>query len=496
MSASGGDARRDSGAASGPAPRRAAAGSPPAGGPAGGGPAAGSPAAGGGAPGGSGTGLRLARQARGFSQQQLASMAGISRQAVSAVESGVSDPSLRVALALAHALGMTVEELFGPGTPAPLAAARLVAPLARAGSRVALAPVGERLVALPLTGGTAMRAGFLPAGGRVAPRDAAPGGAEAAGASSADTGPADAGAPDPAPGAAGSGADSHGDGGPAAAGPDEPGSAGAGPGEPGVSLVRPIGPPRPTLLVAGCDPALPLIEAPLSLLDPPVAFAWWPCGSSEALRLAASGLVHVAGAHLRDAGGEYNTGPASELLLGGAEVIRFCSWREGLVLRPGQQGQIDGVAGLPGSGLRLVNRDKGSEARRVLDRELAEHAIDPATLPGYDTRATGHLEVAAAIAAGVADVGVASEPAALAYGLAFIPLTRERFDLVIPAGQAGSREVQAMLRVLSSPWLRDQLASLPGCDPSRCGEHLATLQAPGGRPDRSRIRRYCPDPAR
>jgi DNA-binding XRE family transcriptional regulator len=60
-----------------------------------------------------GAGLRLARQARGFSQQQLAGMAGISRQTVSAVESGISDPSLRAALALARTLGMTVEDLFG-----------------------------------------------------------------------------------------------------------------------------------------------------------------------------------------------------------------------------------------------------------------------------------------------------------------------------------------------------------------------------------------------
>ena len=61
--------------------------------------------------------LRALRQARGYSQQQLAGMAGVSRQAVSAVESGHSDPSLRVALALASALGVTVEELFGPGIP-------------------------------------------------------------------------------------------------------------------------------------------------------------------------------------------------------------------------------------------------------------------------------------------------------------------------------------------------------------------------------------------
>ena len=70
--------------------------------------------------------LRLARRAHGLSQLQLAGMAGVSRQSVSAVESGVSDPSLRVAIALARALGRTVEELFGaedPPRPAKGAAA-------------------------------------------------------------------------------------------------------------------------------------------------------------------------------------------------------------------------------------------------------------------------------------------------------------------------------------------------------------------------------------
>jgi len=111
----------------------------------------------------------------------------------------------------------------------------------------------------------------------------------------------------------------------------------------------------------------------------------------------------------------------------------------------------------------------------VLDRELSRLGIEASGLPGYGTQASGHLQVAAAIAAGLADAGVASEPAALAYGLAFVPLTAERFDLVIPASQAGSREVQGLLKVLSSRWLLDQLASLPGYDPARCGEHIATL---------------------
>jgi molybdate-binding protein len=156
-------------------------------------------------------------------------------------------------------------------------------------------------------------------------------------------------------------------------------------------------------------------------------------------------------------------------------VVGFASWREGLVLRPGLGGRVRGLADLAERGLRLVNREEGSEARRVLDRELGRAGVEPGGLAGYRTRATGHLQVAAATAAGLADAGVASEPAALAYGLGFVPFAEERFDLVIPAGQLGSREVDGLLRVLSSPWLAAQLASLPGYDPGRCGEHVATL---------------------
>ena len=81
--------------------------------------------------------------------------------------------------------------------------------------------------------------------------------------------------------------------------------------------------------------------------------------------------------------------------------------------------------------------------------------------------------MAAAISAGLADAGIASEPAALAYGLAFVPLASERVDLVIPAATAGSLEVRSLLKVLSSRWLADQLAGLPGYDLSHCGKRAA-----------------------
>ena len=227
--------------------------------------------------------------------------------------------------------------------------------------------------------------------------------------------------------------------------------------------MRSIGPPRPTVVVAGCDPALPLLETPLAVLDPPLAFAWWPCGSGEALRLAAAGLVHAAGVHRVGPEGRDTSG-----IPGGAEVVGFASWREGLVVRPGTQ--VRGLDDVARQGLRLVNREPGAQARTLLDRERLRLGLEPSQLPGYDSLAAGHLQVAAAIVGGLADAGVSSEPAALAYGLDFIPLAEERFDLLLPAKHAASREVQGLLKVLTSPWLLAQLASLPGYDAARCGE--------------------------
>jgi putative molybdopterin biosynthesis protein len=175
--------------------------------------------------------------------------------------------------------------------------------------------------------------------------------------------------------------------------------------------------------------------------------------------------------HLRDADGGYNTDAAADVP-GGAEVVGFTAWREGLALRPELAGVVGGLDAVAAMGLRIVNREPGAEARRVLDRERARLGIEPGELPGYDSRAAGHLQVASAVAAGLADAGVASEPAARAYGLGFVPLADERFDLVLPGKRLGSREVQGLLKVLTSPWLLAQLAGLPGYDSSACGERL------------------------
>ncbi len=348
-------------------------------------------------------------------------MAGVSRQAVSAVESGLSDPSLRVALALARALGHD----GGGGVRARHARPGDRRPAAGAAgdggaARVTLAEIGDTFVALPLAGAAVSQGRFRarPTGW---PRFRA--------------------------------------------------------GRCRRRPVRPLSPPRPTLVVAGCDPAFPLLEAPLALLDPPVSFAWWPCASGAALELAAAGLVHAAGRTC--AAGPATTTSAqpreppcrrAPRCMGSARGARAsCSGPGWPPACPAWStwSKRRAAAGQPGARLGGAAAARPGAGR---DRGRAR-----AIWPGTRARPLAIWTSASAIAAGLADVGVASEPAALAYGLDFVPLAAEQFDLVIPAGQAGSREVPGLLKVLSSRWLLDQLATLPGYDPAPCGEHIATL---------------------
>ena len=369
-----------------------------------------------------GSALRATRLQRALSQQQLAELAGVSRQAVAALERGRSEPSLRVAFVIADALATSVEELFGAGRETPEREAEPLAPLGEAGARAVVAPVAGRLVAAPLGGHAGVRTGFVAASALVS----------------------------------------------------------------GARAVRPLTAIRPTLVVAGCDPALSLLETPLAHLDPPVALAWHSCGSGDALDLAVRGLVHAAGIHVRDAAGRYNVTAARRRLGGaGATALGFASWRQGIVLRADLAGRVAHLGDVARLGLRVVNREPGAEARALLERACGDAGVDLADLPGAASEVHGHLEVAAAIGSGLADAGVASEPAALAFGLGFVPLTEERFDLVVGPGLADCPEVHALRRVLASPWLRGQLAAIPGYDVGPLGEE-ATLEAAGGRAARAR----------
>ncbi|HUY57370.1 MAG TPA: substrate-binding domain-containing protein [Candidatus Micrarchaeaceae archaeon] len=222
-----------------------------------------------------------------------------------------------------------------------------------------------------------------------------------------------------------------------------------------------------SLVVAGCDPALPLLAAPVAATRSGWTVAWWPCSNHDALRLLDQGLVHAAAVHLPvGSGGEGRSGRS-------LARIGFASWREGVLLsRSGRSKRPRTLAGLLERKLRWVNREVGSEARRLLDRELSRLGFPSGELDGYSSHAQGHLQVASAIASGIAEAGIATEPAALLYGLDFLPLSDEDCVLHVARARLDAPELRLLLAALGGPTLGHELASLPGYDPAILGQEL------------------------
>jgi len=221
-----------------------------------------------------------------------------------------------------------------------------------------------------------------------------------------------------------------------------------------------------SLLVAGCDPALPLLAGPIAAAGDGWSLDWWPCGSDEALRLLQEGLVHAAGVH-------YPTAQrARRPRVRGLASVGFASWREGLVGRSSLSPPVRSLADAVERGLRWVNREPGAQARRLLDQQLERLGVGGDGLPGYISRASGHLQVASAVASRTADVGVTTEPAALAYGLDFVPLSEEECALLVDRDRLDTPELRLLLTVLAGPLVRRELEALPGYDAVIAGEEL------------------------
>ena len=354
--------------------------------------------------------VREVRQEKGWSQQALAAQVGLSRQALSALEAGRAVPGTDVALRLARALGCPVEALFAAEPVAHHLEARPVRgamPAVR--SRVLLSDIGGRWVARAL----------------------------------GERGPE----------------------------PSQAADAVVTRARPGRLEVALLGEPRAAaerLVVMGCAPALGLLSARLTQGSRRVAMAWVHGSSGEALDALDHGEVHLAGIHLRDGrSGRFNV-PQVQRRFAGRKmlVVNFASWEQGLVVAKGNPLQLRRVEDLLRPRIRLVSREAGAGATKLLEQSLARagEALRPPVL-----RARGHLEVAQAVAQGVADVGVAIRAVALAWDLDFIPLSAERFDLVFPQSLVGDARVERLIDELGSSSFRRELDSIGGYETGTSG---------------------------
>ena len=216
------------------------------------------------------------------------------------------------------------------------------------------------------------------------------------------------------------------------------------------------------LLLAGCDPAVSVLATHLQRLAD-VDLIAVPSSSQRALQQMEKGLVHLAGTHLSK---------NLARIPSGCRVFTLAEWEMGFVVARGNPKGIRGFDELAAPGFCLINREAGSGSRTLLDSGLAKVGLEGSAIAGYDQIAPGHLAAAAAVRRGTADCCVAPAIAARVFGLAFVPLTSERYDLVIPEPRLDLPSIQALLDVLQRGSFRRELAALAGYDTAAAGAEV------------------------
>jgi molybdate-binding protein/DNA-binding transcriptional regulator YhcF (GntR family) len=219
------------------------------------------------------------------------------------------------------------------------------------------------------------------------------------------------------------------------------------------------------------DFCLDVLAQRLHVAYPHVRLTWAPIGSTQGLLAVGRGMTQLAGVHLLDPmTGDYNRPFAQRLLPDIA--IRFVTLvhrEQGLIVRRGNPRELRAVVDLTQPGVRFAHRQAGSGTRLLLEHLLARHGLTIANLSPPTRELTTHLEVAAAVASGSADVGLGVRAAAQALDLDFVPLTTERYDLAFRSADIEAHWLGALLEVLASPAFRADIAPLDGYDASRTG---------------------------
>lgn len=230
-----------------------------------------------------------------------------------------------------------------------------------------------------------------------------------------------------------------------------------------------------TLVAIGShDPLLDELGNMMHLADPAVYMSSSHVGSMGGIMAMRRGESHVAGCHLLDTkSGEYNLSfirkyfPAHNV-----HLIRCVGRQQGLMLAKGNPLGIKSFSDLTAVGLRFVNRQKGSGTRILTDYLMKQSGISPADIYGYDREELTHTSVAAQIASGSADAGMGIYSAAKLYGLDFLPVCIEEYDLIIPDYAWETPMVRQLIKTLKSDEFRSAMLAMGGYTLDRPGEEI------------------------
>ena len=158
-------------------------------------------------------------------------------------------------------------------------------------------------------------------------------------------------------------------------------------------------------------------------------------------------------------------------------LISIATRKQGMIVAAGNPREIRDVADLARKGVRLINRQKGSGTRALLEYLLTEAQVDRKRIAGYPNEEFTHAAVAALIAGGQADAGFGVEAAAAQFRLGFVPFATERYYLACRQEHLARPEVEALLALLRGPTFRTAIASLAGYDAQRAGEVVTVAES-------------------
>jgi molybdate-binding protein/DNA-binding transcriptional regulator YhcF (GntR family) len=197
-------------------------------------------------------------------------------------------------------------------------------------------------------------------------------------------------------------------------------------------------------------------------------------GSLDGLLQLLHGEVGLAGAHILDEEtGVYNLPILRRLFVGQSlSVVTLAEREQGLMVARGNPRAVHSLHDLSRPDVRFINRQPGSGTRTLLDFNLRRLGIAPADVAGYHHEAGTHTAVADAVARGQADAGLGVEAAARAFSLHFIPLVRERYDLVALAGDRHRSPLCWLLDTVSNPQFKSVVAALDGYYAAHTGEEV------------------------
>jgi putative molybdopterin biosynthesis protein len=229
------------------------------------------------------------------------------------------------------------------------------------------------------------------------------------------------------------------------------------------------------LLAAGSDdPSLGILHDLYEAETKPASFFMATVGSSGGLAAIRSGGADFATAHFLEPARAVDDTSVAQALSSVATVVVELFYRElGLLVSPGNPREIKSLRDLTHPKLRFINRQPGSGTRIYLDQELSRARLNVKKVSGYDTVVSTHVEVGLKVLTGGADVGLATRTAAQLLGLDFVPLTRERFDILVPKDRFFTRRIQVLLGIIGSREFRERLDALGGYDASESGRIIA-----------------------